>query len=38
MGERARSRLCLGETAMAMVRSVGTRIPVVLKSDERAGR
>ena len=38
MGERTRGRLSLGETAMAMVRSVGTRIPVVFQSDERAGR
>jgi hypothetical protein len=38
MGECARSRLRLRETAMPMVRAIGTGIPVVFQRDERAGR
>jgi len=38
MGKGTGSRLRLGETAMAMVRTVGTGVPVVFQRDEGAGR
>ena len=38
MGKGAWSRLRLGETAVPMVRPVGTRIPVIFQRDERARR
>ena len=36
--QRARSRFGLGVAAMAVVRSVGPLVPLVLEGDERAGR
>ena len=38
VGEGARCRLGLGETAVAVVRSIGTLVAIVFERDERAGR
>jgi hypothetical protein len=38
VGQRARSRLGLGEAAVTVVRTISPLVPIVLERDERAGR